>query len=85
MMTEISGNGGLQFITQITQQTIYLDFDGESTCYDGEILALENVDVQNSNLTEERIVHIVSELNSRYAAQNVVFVNSNYNFFEKYL
>ena len=74
MMTEISGNGGLQFITQIIQQTIYLDFDGESTCYDGEILALENVDVQNSNLTEERIVHIVSELNSRYAAQNVVFV-----------
>ena len=68
--------GGIQFMPQIAavQQTVYLDFDGELTSYNGEILSLENVEVQNSSLTEERITNIVTFLNEKYASQGVVFV-----------
>ena len=67
-------NSGLQYVPQIAVQYIYLDFDGELTSYNGEILSLENVEVQNSSLTEERIQNILAELNARYAGQNIVFV-----------
>ena len=67
-------NSGLQYVPQIAVQYIYLDFDGELTSYNGEILSLENVEVQNSSLTEERIKNILAELNARYADQNIVFV-----------
>ena len=67
-------NSGLQYVPQIAVQYIYLDFDGELTSYNGEILSLENVEVQNSSLTEERIQNILAELNARYADQNIVFV-----------
>ena len=56
--------GGLQFIPQIAVQTIYLDFDGELTRYNGEILTVDNVEVRHSNLTAERIAAIVSGLNA---------------------
>ena len=68
-------NSGIQYIPQIAvQQIIYLDFDGEVTSYDGEILSIDNVVVQESFLTEERIASIVSELNAKYADSGVVFV-----------
>ena len=69
-------NGGMQYIPQIAavQQIVYLDFDGENTSYNGEILALENVEVQSSELSAERIAFIVAELNARFAGQNLLFV-----------
>ena len=61
-------NGGILYVPQITavQQVIYLDFDGESTIYDGEILTVENVVVQKTSLSEERITSIVDALNKRH-------------------
>ena len=75
-MAEQITNGGMQYVPQLAavQQIVYLDFDGEPTSYNGEILSLENVEVQNSSLTEERINNIVTALNEKYASQNVVFV-----------
>ncbi|MBR7139232.1 MAG: AIDA repeat-containing protein, partial [Lentisphaeria bacterium] len=76
-MTVWGGNiqrGGTQDVPQIAVQYIYLDFDGELTSYNGEILSLDTVEVQNSSLTEERIQNILAELNARYADQKVVFV-----------
>jgi autotransporter passenger strand-loop-strand repeat protein len=68
-------NNGIQYIPQIAvQQIIYLDFDGETTSYNGEILSIDNVEVQDPQLAEERIAFIVAELNAKYAAQGVVFV-----------
>ena len=67
-------NGGVQYVPQIAAQYIYLDFDGELTFYNGEILSFENVEVKHSNLTADRIADIVAELNTKYAASNVIFV-----------
>ena len=67
-------NGGVQTVPEIAVQYVYLDFDGELTSYNGEILTVDNVEVQDSSLTEERIANIVAELNAQYAAQNVIFV-----------
>ncbi|MBR7138467.1 MAG: hypothetical protein IKD44_02875, partial [Lentisphaeria bacterium] len=67
-------NGGLQYVPQLAVQYVYLDFDGELTSYNGEILTVDNVEVKDSSLTEERIAYIVAELNAKYAAQNVIFV-----------
>ena len=67
-------NGGLQYVPQIAVQYVYLDFDGELTSYNGEILTVDNVEVKDSSLTEERIKNILAELNARYAGQNIIFV-----------
>ncbi|MBO5725098.1 MAG: hypothetical protein J6S58_09745, partial [Lentisphaeria bacterium] len=67
-------NGGVQVVPQIAVQYIYLDFSGELTSYNGEILTIDHVEVKDSSLTEERIDEIVVELNARYAAYNVIFV-----------
>ena len=68
-------NGGVQYIPQITAvQYVYLDFDGELTSYNGELLTVENVEVLHSELTEERIENILDELNRKYAAEDVIFV-----------
>ena len=67
-------NGGLQNVPQIAVQYVYLDFDGELTSYNGEILTVDNVEVQDSSLTEERIANIIAELNEKYVSQNVIFV-----------
>jgi hypothetical protein len=48
--------------------------DGELTSYDGENLTVDNVSVSDSQLSQERICQIVSELNAKYSAQNVIFV-----------
>ena len=69
-------DGGLQYVPQIAavQQIIYLDFDGELTSYNGEILTLDSVEVQDSSLTAERINHIVTRLNEKYASKGIQFV-----------
>ena len=67
-------NGGVQYVPQIAAQYVYLDFDGELTSYNGEILTVDNVEVQDSSLTEERIKNILTELNTKYSTQNVIFV-----------
>ena len=68
-------DGGLQFVPLIAAvQYVYLDFDGELTSYNGEILTVENVEVQHSELSEERIKNILTELNKKYASENVIFV-----------
>ena len=74
MEQPIIANGGLQYVPQIAVQYVYLDFDGELTSYNGEILTVDEVEVKDSSLTEERIANIVAELNAQYAAQNVIFV-----------
>ena len=74
MEQQITANGGIQYVPQIAVQYVYLDFDGELTSYNGEILTVDNVEVKDSSLTEERIAYIVAELNAKYAAQNVIFV-----------
>lgn len=74
MEQQIIEKGGLQYVPQIAVQYVYLDFDGELTSYNGEILTIDNVEVQDSSLTGERIADIVAELNARYAAQNVIFL-----------
>ncbi len=67
--------GGVQFVPPIAAvQYVYLDFDGELTSYRGEILTVENVEVQHSELSEERIKNILTELNKKYAAENIIFV-----------
>ena len=38
-------NGGLQNVPQIAVQYVLLDFDGELTSYNGEILTVDNVEV----------------------------------------
>ncbi len=75
-------NGGVQYVPQIAAQVVYLDFDGESTSYNGEILTVDHVEVKDSALTAERIADIVFELNAKYAAQNVIFVTEKPEFTE---
>ena len=57
-MEQQVSNGGLQYVPQIAVQYIYLDFDGELTRYNGEILSVDNVEVKDSCLTAERIARI---------------------------
>ena len=72
----IANAGGIQFVLQdqTAKQIVYLDFDEELTSYNGEILVVENVVVQDSSLTNERIADITATLNRKYNAQNIVFV-----------
>ena len=75
MEQQIFADGGVQTVPEIAVQYVYLDFDGALTSYNGEILTVDDVEVQDSSLTEERILKIIAELNKKYAAQNVVFVS----------
>ena len=45
----------MQFIPQIAVQYVYLDFDGELTSYNGEILTIDNVAVKDFSLTEKML------------------------------
>ena len=67
-------NGGVQYVPQLAVQYVYLDFDGELTSYNGEILTVDGVEVIDSKLTAGRIANIVAKLNEKYASQNVIFV-----------
>jgi len=70
----MTSNGGVQYVPQIAVQYVYLDFDGELTDYNGEILTIEGVEVRDPQLTQARIADILAELNKKYASQNVIFV-----------
>ena len=59
---------------QYELQYVFLDFDGEVTVFNGDILALECVTVQDSQLSSERISTIAAALNAKYASQNITFV-----------
>ena len=74
--TELIADGGIQYVPQITgsQQLIYLDFDGEVTSYNGEILELNNIEIAPSQISADRINSIVKNLNNLYNEKNVVFV-----------
>ena len=74
MEQQMITKGGLQYVPQIAVQYVYLDFDGELTSYNGEILTVDNVEVMDSQLTQARILDIVAELNMKYADRNVIFV-----------
>ena len=78
MEQQIIANGGMQYMPQlaVAQQLIYLDFDGELTDYNGEILTVNDVEVIEPELSQERIEKIVSELNEKYASLNVIFVTA---------
>ena len=65
-------SGGIQSATNI--QYMYLDFDGEVTSYNGEILTIDNVVVDDSGISAENIRNIVDSLNSLYDGKNVIFV-----------
>ncbi|MBR2364450.1 MAG: hypothetical protein IKA79_04555 [Lentisphaeria bacterium] len=49
MKQKVTVNGGVQNVTQI----VYLDFDGELTSYNGEVLSIDEVSVEDSGLSEE--------------------------------
>ncbi len=72
MNTQLIQSGGVQAVAQ--PQIVYLDFDGEVTRYNGELLTIDQVTVEDSGLTAERISNIVSLLNASYAERNVIFV-----------
>ncbi|MBR2509950.1 MAG: AIDA repeat-containing protein [Lentisphaeria bacterium] len=76
MKQQMIADGGMQYVLQITalEQVVYLDFDGELTDYNGEILTVNDVEVADSGLGTERIEKIVSALNKKYASLNVRFV-----------
>ncbi|MBE6386683.1 MAG: hypothetical protein E7045_01290, partial [Lentisphaerae bacterium] len=75
MEHQITTNGGLQYVSQIAVQYVYLDFDGELTSYNGELLTVDNVEVENPKLSAERIADIIAELNAKYSGLNVTFVD----------
>jgi len=74
MFQQSFATSGVQYVPQIAVQYVYLDFDGELTDYNGEILTIEGVEVRDSKLTQARVADILAELNKKYASQNVIFV-----------
>ena len=72
-MSQLIQSGGVQTVPQLNQ-TVYLDFDGEITSYNGEILNVDGVVVEDSKLSEERIAEIVAALNEKYIFAGVKFV-----------
>ncbi len=73
-------DGGIQTVipelATISPQIIYLDFDGELTSYHNRDLDIhiDDVNVEDSGLTQERIASIVKALNNDFTNQNVTFV-----------
>lgn len=67
-------NSGIMTVPQIAApQLVYLDFDGELASYNGELLTIDRVEVEDSGLTEPQIARIVSGLNEEFEGQNIVF------------
>lgn len=67
-------NSGIMTVPQIAApQLVYLDFDGELASYNGELLTIDRVEVEDSGLTESQIARIVSGLNEEFEGQNIVF------------
>ena len=67
-------NSGIMTVPQIAApQLVYRDFDGELASYNGELLTIDRVEVEDSGLTEPQIARIVSGLNEEFEGQNIVF------------
>ena len=69
-------DGGIMIATAApaVQQIVYLDFDGELTSYNGEILTIDHVAVEDSGLNTEVISAIADKLNEDFADRGVIFV-----------
>ena len=65
MFQQSFATSGMQFVPQIAVQYVYLDFDGELTDYNGEILTIEGVEVRDPQLTQARIADNLAELNKK--------------------
>ena len=75
-MSQLIQSGGVQVVTQLNQ-IVYLDFDGEYTSYNGEILNVDGVVVEDSKLSGERIAEIVAALNEKYAPEILVVTDGS--------
>lgn len=74
MQQTVIPNSGIMTVPQIAApQLVYLDFDGELASYNGELLTIDRVEVEDSGLTQPQIIRIVSELNKEFEGQNIVF------------
>ncbi|MCI5779314.1 MAG: autotransporter adhesin family protein [Lentisphaeria bacterium] len=69
-------DGGVQIVPPALPelQTVYLDFDGEVTSYNGEIAQFD-VNVKDSGLTAGQIAEVIDALNAEYAGRGVDFVS----------
>ncbi len=74
MIQQLIQSGGVQIVTTPKRQLIYLDFDGETTSYNGEVLTIDEVIINDSGLSQTQINSIISQLNTQYAGHNVVFI-----------
>ncbi|MGE4563401.1 MAG: hypothetical protein AB7F32_00895 [Victivallaceae bacterium] len=55
------------------RQTVYLNFNGGTADYDGEILTVTGIAVKDSGLSDQTISQVISVLNTRYAGLGVTF------------
>jgi hypothetical protein len=72
----VASDGGIQTIvpqsTAVSPQIVYLDFDGAATLYNGELLTINDVVVEDSGFDSESITLIVTALNDQFG-DDVVF------------
>ena len=67
-------NGNLQFISTVSPQVIYLDFDGADAVYCNRDLDLDfNVTVRDSGMTEAEKRYILSALTEKYRFDDLYF------------
>ena len=72
----VASDGGIQTVvpqsTAVSPQIVYLDFDGAATSYNGELLTINDVVVEDSGFDSESITLIVIALNDHFG-DDVVF------------
>ena len=72
----VASDSGIQTVvpqlTAVSPQIVYLDFDGAETSYNGELLTIDNVVVEDSGFDDETITLIVEALNDQFGG-DVVF------------
>lgn len=64
-------DGGIMIATAApaAQQIVYLDFDGELTSYNGEILTVDEVEVKDSSLTENALQKLLTSTYRAYSTK----------------
>ena len=72
----VASSSGIQTVIQQSAtevpQVVYLDFDGAETSYNGELVTIDNVTVEDSGFDSESIAFIVDVLNEQFG-DDVVF------------
>lgn len=58
------------------KQVVYLDFDGATTSYNGEVISISNVLVEDSDISQKEQENIANALNAQYAGE-IVFVTEH--------